>query len=133
MGQGVSLVGVGVAAVLNMIVAALWYSPILFGRAWMSAVGQSEETLRAAAGRGYLLAGIASLMAAFTLASSLAAFELSGFVPGVSLGLEYGIGLVAMYVLSIMAFEARPMRLIGIDVGYAVVALAAMGGVLGVL
>jgi len=130
-GEGVNVVGVLVAAVVNMVVAAVWYSPVLFARGWMSAVGQSEETLRAAAGRGYALAGLASLMAAFTLASSLSAFGLSGFMDGMLLGLEYGVGIVAMYILSIMAFEARPLRLIAIDVGYAVVALAAMGGVLG--
>lgn len=131
MSEDVSMIGVLVAAVANMVVAAIWYSPVLFGKAWMATVGQSEDSLRSAAGRGYALAGIASLVAAFTLASSLSAFGLSGVVPGLMLGLEYGVGLVAMYVLSIMAFEARSLRLVAIDTGYVVIGLAVVGGVLG--
>jgi hypothetical protein len=133
MGEGVNLIGVVIAAVVNMVVAALWYSPLLFGKTWMGSVGQSAATLQSAAPRGYALAGIASLVAAFTLASSLAGFQMDGFVEGMLLGLEYGVGIVAMYILSIMAFEARPLRLILVDVGYAVIALAAVGGVLGAM
>ncbi len=133
MDGGVSLIGVLVAAVANMVVAALWYSPPLFGKAWLADVGASPEALRRAAGRGYVLAGLASLVAAFTLASSLSAFGMDGAGAGALLGLEYGIGIAAMYVLAIMAFEARTLRLIAIDIGFVVVGLATVGAVLGLL
>ncbi len=131
--DGVSLLAVVVAAAANMAVAALWYSPVLFGKPWLADVGASEEALRAAAGRGYVLAGIGSLVASFTLASSLSAFGMDGLGDGLLLGLEYGIGITAMYVLSIMAFEARSLRLIAIDAGFVVVGLAVVGSVLGVM
>ncbi len=131
--EGVNLLAVVVAAVANMAVAALWYSPVLFGKPWLADVGASEEALRAAAGRGYVLAGIGSLVASFTLASSLSAFGMDGLVDGLLLGLEYGIGITAMYMLSIMAFEARSLRLIAIDAGFVVIGLAVVGSVLGVM
>jgi hypothetical protein len=132
-GAGVSIVAVLAAAVVNMVVAAVWYSPLLFGGTWMAAAGASEDALRRAAGRGYLAATLASALAAFTLASSAAAFEVTGLTGGMLLGMEYGVGLAAPYVLSIMMFEARPVRLVAIDVGFTVVGVTAMGAVVGVL
>ena len=39
-----------IAAFVGMALGALWYSPVLFGNAWLSALGKTQEQLGSPAG-----------------------------------------------------------------------------------
>ena len=43
-----SLIAIVVAAVAGMVIGALWYSPLLFGNAWLKAIGKTEDELASA-------------------------------------------------------------------------------------
>lgn len=40
-----NIFGILVATIIGMIVGMFWYSPILFGNAWMASIGKTPETL----------------------------------------------------------------------------------------
>jgi len=47
-----------VAAVVNMGVGALWYSPMGFGKSWSKLIGKKMEDMRKNAGPGYSITTI---------------------------------------------------------------------------
>ena len=64
----VSLTATLVSAVVMMLVGALWYSSMLFGRAWMQLSGIRASDIRPAeAARGYIFAALFALLTAYLL------------------------------------------------------------------
>ena len=70
---GVPVVPVLVAAVATMVIGFIWYSPFVFARPWMRAMGYDPEDKAKLAemqkGAGWMYAGsfVASLVSAFVL------------------------------------------------------------------
>jgi hypothetical protein len=67
-----NLVPVIIAGVINMILGALWYSPLVTGKLWMRSMGKTEEELKqgfssSAMGMTYVVNTIASLVFAYVL------------------------------------------------------------------
>jgi hypothetical protein len=120
-----------VAALLTFAIGGLWYSPLLFAKAWMKEAGLSEQQTRdAPMGRIFGLAGLASLVMAFNLAAFIGPKASLGF--GLFAGAAAGIGWVAMSLGVIYLFEQRSFKLWLINSGYQVLAYTLMGGLLGV-
>ncbi|MEO8079953.1 MAG: DUF1761 domain-containing protein [Caldimonas sp.] len=120
-----------VAALLSFAIGGLWYSPLLFARAWMREAGLSEEKTRnAPMGRIFGLAALASLVMAFNLAAFIGPKASLGF--GLFAGAAAAVGWVAMSLGVIYLFEQRSLKLWLINSGYQVVAYTLMGGLLGV-
>lgn len=120
-----------VAALMSFAIGGLWYSPLLFAKAWMQAAGLSEQRVRdAPMGRVFGLAGIASLVMAFNLAAFIGPKASLGF--GLFAGAAAGIGWVAMSLGVIYLFEQRSLKLWLINSGYQVLAYTLMGGLIGV-
>jgi hypothetical protein len=118
------------AALLSFAIGGLWYSPLLFAKAWMRENGFSEERLRAAPmGRVFVLSALAALVMAFNLAAFIGAKASLGF--GLFAGFATGLGWVAMSLGVIYLFEQRSFRLWLINSGYQVVAYTLMGGLIG--
>jgi surface polysaccharide O-acyltransferase-like enzyme len=129
----VNYVAVLVAAILNMAIGALWYSPSVFGRGWMALTGLAPEDVQkrmAAARRAYSLTFVASFVMAYALARILwyARVETPG--GGVAIGLLAWLGFVATTHATNYLFEGRPFRLYSINTGYHLVSLVIMGALL---
>lgn len=111
------------------LLGGLWYSPLLFYRPWLSALGTDEAALKVGTGRVFggaiLCAAIASVNLAFFIGpkGSLAFGTFAGFAAG--------FGWVATGLATTYLFERRPARLTLIDAGYHVVSLTGMGAILG--
>jgi hypothetical protein len=124
----INYLAVGVAALSSFLIGGLWYSPILFAKAWMRETGLSEAELGKNMGRTFGLAFALSLVIAFNLAAFL------GPEANWSWGMTAGV-LAAVWVGGSMAitfaFEQRSAILTLIDAGYHFVAYAVMGGILG--
>ena len=43
----ISILAIILAVVANMIIGALWYSPLLFANVWMKSLGKTREELHA--------------------------------------------------------------------------------------
>jgi hypothetical protein len=122
---------VAVAALLSFAIGGLWYSPLLFAKAWMKEAGLTEEQTRSAPmARIFGLAAVASLVMAFNLAAFIGAKPSLAF--GLFAGAATGLGWVAMSLGVIYLFEQRSLKLWLINSGYQVLSYTLMGGLLGV-
>jgi len=118
------------AAVLTFVIGGIWYSA-LFERPWRGLIGVSEAQFAASSPlRIFGLSFVAALIMSLNLALFLSAPNVD-VVFGATAGLLAGAGWIAAAMATTYLFERRPMRLWLIDASYHVVALTAMGALLG--
>lgn len=121
-----------VAMAAQYVLGGFWYSPLLFGKAWMAALGVSEEELRKV---NKVAAYGGTLVATFIMAYVLAHFVAYAGANTVLLGLTTGfwtwLGFVGTTLLINGLFQGRSMKLWVIDAGFYLVGLLVMGAVLG--
>ena len=129
----VNYLAVIAAIAVNMIVGAVWYSPLLFARPWMAANGFTEEQIKAqgSATRGYIVSVIASVVIAFAIALFAQAAGAGAGIDGLLLGLAAGVGFVATTSATNYIFESRPLKLYLINAGYPVVSFTLIGLLIG--
>src|SRR6188768_1951440 len=118
-----------VAALSTFLIGGLWYSPAVFGKAWMRENGFKEEDMK---GRNMMkIFGLAFLLAVIS-AVNLAMFmgPESDPIMGALWGFLAGAGWVATFVGTHYLFERKSFTLFLINAGYSVVALTIMGVIL---
>jgi len=124
-------IAVFVCAVLSLVIGALWWSPLLFAKAWQRENGLTDEQLTKANlpvtfGLTFLLAWLMSYNLAFFLGAPGTTWQW-----GLAAGLLTGIGWVAAMFIVIALFEQRSLKYILINCGYIVVYFALIGFILG--
>jgi len=120
-----------VAALSTFLLGGVWYSPALFGKAWMSACGFTDADLKR--GKTGVIFGL-SLVFSFLMAANLAMFlnaPKTTTAWGATAGFLAGFGWVALSIAIIALFERRSGKYILINGGYVTVAFVIMGLVLG--
>jgi hypothetical protein len=129
-----------VAGISSFVVGGIWYSPGLFGKAWMKDNNFTEEQIRKGGNKGKIFGFtlIFSLLMAVNLAMFLATPE--SCVPqcanktditwGATAGLLAGIWTFCAIAIHSL-FELKPWRLIFINGFYSIVALVLMGAIIG--
>jgi Protein of unknown function (DUF1761) len=127
----INYVAVVVAAIVPMVLGALWYSPILFADRWMRAVGRTREEL-GDANLGYALSAVAALVTSYALARIMRWAEVDDLWNGALVGLLVWVGFVATVLAVTTYFGGRPRELWLINAGYQLVALVLMGAIHGV-
>ena len=118
-----------VATVLAFVLGGLWYGP-LFGKAWLAAMGKTEEEIEPSASP-FIISFFTALVTAITLAWLVHALSVQGWAAGALLGLVAGIGFIATAMASDTAFCGWGVRLFIIQAGYRVVYSVVMGALLG--
>lgn len=126
----VNWLAVLVAALSTFLIGGLWYSPAVFGKAWMKENGFTEESMKGSnMVKIFGLAFILGLIASVNLAMFL------GPTGDASMGAFYGFlagfGWVATFVGTHYLFERKSFKLFLINAGYSVVSLTVMGTILG--
>jgi Protein of unknown function (DUF1761) len=119
------------AAVSTFVLGGLWYSPALFGRAWMAVNNLNNEQL--AKSNMAKIFGLAFVFALF-MAANLAAFlaePKTNATWGATAGFLAGFGWVALGIATIALFERRSAKYVLINGGYMTVAFVLMGLILG--
>ena len=115
-----------VAALSTFLIGGLWYSPAVFGKAWMHENGFTEEGMKnASMSKIFGLAFVLGLIAAVNLAMFMG--EENRPSMGALWGFLAGFGWVATFVGTHYLFERRSFKLFLINAGYSVVALTVMG------
>jgi len=126
----INLWAVLAAGVASLFLGGLWYSPALFGNAWMRASGITEEKARAA-NMGAVMGSsfVLSLIGAAVFALFLGPQPELGFAigAGFSAGLCWVAGSFGINYL----FEQRPLRLFFINGGYHTLQYTLIGVILG--
>ncbi len=131
MGANINYFAVLAAAVSTFILGGLWYSPLLFGKAWMRANNFTDadvQTFSKARMFGWSI--IFSLVMALNLAMFLAAPDTNASW-GMTAGALAGLGWVAMAIAVIGLFENRSWAYIAINGGYVTIAFTIMGLIIG--
>jgi hypothetical protein len=119
-----------VSAFVPMVLGALWYSPMLFARPWMRAVGRTPEEISGAS-LGYAISAVGAIVTSYVLARIVKWAEVDDFWNGALVGLLVWLGFVATVLAVNTWFGGRPRALWAIDAGYQLVALLIMGAILG--
>jgi hypothetical protein len=123
-----------VAAIASFALGAVWYSPVLFGKAWQKTLGFTEEYLGKSNmalvfGSSFVLIFLMDFGLAIILQGH-ASRDVSAF-SGFLYGLLIGIFFVATSYGINMIYQRRSFLLWAIDSGYQVLYLAMTGAILG--
>ena len=122
-------------AILGAIVAAyalgaVWYAPVVFGNAWLRALGRRKEELGSPV-RSMAIQFLLTLVTATVLAVLIVRLGAITWAEGAAIGLAAGVGLVATGLASDYLFCGWSLRLYSIQVAYKLASLAVMGAILG--
>lgn len=128
----INWMAVAVAAVSNFVLGGLWYSKMLFGKAWQEENNLTDDDLK----RG----NMAKIFGLSFLWSVIMSFNLAMFLNdsktdtawGMTAGFLAGFGWVAMAIFTIGLFEHKSWRYMLINAGYMVVSFVLMGFILGI-
>lgn len=127
----VNFLAVLVAALSAFLIGGLWYSPVLFFKAWLDGAGLTEEDAQQGhPGKIYGGAFVMTFIAATVLAIVIG--DHKSLAGGLHWGLFIGIGWVATSFATNYLFERRSLKLWLVNAGYNVVLFAVMGAILGV-
>lgn len=120
-----------VAGISAFVVGGIWYSPGLFGKAWMKDNNFTEEQIKAGGNKGKIFGFtfIFSLLMAANLGMFLAG-ENTDVTWGATAGFLAGIWTFCAIAIHSL-FELKPWRLILINGFYSVVSLTLMGAIIG--
>jgi len=119
------------AAVSTFALGGLWYSPALFGRAWMSVNQLSPADLaKSSMGKIFGLAFIFAVVMAANLAAFLADPKTTASWGAIA-GFLAGFGWVTLGIATISLFERRSSKYVLINGGYMTVSFVVMGLIIG--
>ncbi len=126
--SGLNWLAILAATVAGFLIGGVWYGP-LFGKAWLRAIGKTEEELGGAAGP-MILSFFTAAATSIVLAGILNIMAAPDLVDGIVLGLLVGVGFIAAGMASDYAFCGWPRPLFFIQAGYRVSYSVVMGIIL---
>jgi len=131
---GINYLAVLVAALVAFVMCGLWYSPILFGKAWAKLRGiDSTVAARAQMRPPEILAEfVRGLVVAVVLAGFVVHLGVVNLAGAIYLGLAVWIGFQATSIMGAVIHEHYPLKLYAIHTCDALVKTLVMAAVLGV-
>jgi hypothetical protein len=128
----INWLAVAAAALVKFLLGWLWYSPVLFAKPWQAATGCSPEDMRKALPRAIPADLIFSFIMAFVLLHAVYYAGAKTWLTGAVVGVLNWLGFILAVSLPQTLYEKRPLRLLLINNGYLIIALAVMGAILAV-
>ena len=121
-----------IAALASFLLGGLWYSPVLFGKAWQRETGLTDEQLKQGnMARIFGLSFILALLAAWNFGNFL------GPRPSLALGIGAGASAGLLWVAGSFGinylFERKSLKLFLINGGYHTLQFAIIGLVLALM
>ena len=133
----INLLAVLVAGIASMVVGALWYSQLLFGKIWMQLMGFNEKKLAEAKKKGmaksYIITFISSLLTAYILAHFVKYVQAATIADSLVLAFWIWLGFFATTMLGSILWEGKPLKLYVINILHYLVSLSVMSIILTVL
>jgi len=122
-----------VSAFANLVVGAIWYSPMLFYKAWMKENNFTEETVKQKFNpiKTYGITLVLSLIISYNLAFFLGD-DKTDAAWGATAGFLAGFGFSALIFAIIGLYEQRSWKYILINGGYITIYFTLIGFILGV-
>ena len=137
-----NLVSLGVAALSTLAVGFVYFHPKVMGNAWMKSAGLKEEDLKG--GNMLVIFGLSVIMAffiAFFFSITVPATHIvhdptmtegyrSSFGHGAYHGFFLAIIMAMPVIVTISLFERKSPKYIFIHIGYWIIAISLMGGII---
>jgi len=128
----VSWLGILIAAFASFLLGGLWYSPVLFGKAWQRETGLTDEQLKQGnMAKIFGLALVLCLLASWMFATFL------GPRPSLALGFGAGFSAGLFWVTASFGinylFERKSLKLFLINGGYHTLQFTIIGGIISLL
>jgi hypothetical protein len=131
--ESINYFAVVAAAVSTFVIGGVWYSPLLFHRAWMNANRLTEADLatRSSMGQGRIfgLAFVFAIIMSLNLAMFLNAPDTT-MAWGATAGALTAIWVV-LGIATVALFERRPFAYTTVNGGYWLVSFVVMGAIIG--
>ncbi|WP_313135891.1 DUF1761 domain-containing protein [Paracoccus jeotgali] len=127
------LVVIIAAAVVAWVCGSLWY--MVLARPWSRVSGVQVRNIgepRKSSPMPYLISGAAMLVIASAIDMIFRIAGIATLAEGLGLGLAIGALIIAPWMLLNNTYVNRPLLLSVIDGGYAIIACAVIGAILGV-
>ena len=123
-----NILAIVLAVIANMIIGALWYSPVLFSNIWIKSLGKSMEDIHESNPNiGYAYTTVAGIISAIVLSLFIGMLDTITIGSGALIGFLAGVGIASARELSPTFFEGRKYTLFFISAGYHIVSLTVMG------
>ena len=117
--------------VFNMVLGAVWYSPVLFYNAWKDENNLTDEQIKKAnAAKIYVISFLLAYLMSYNLAFFLGDSN-TDWQWGLAAGFLAGFGWAAAIFTSIALFEQKSWKYIFINGGYIVIYFSTTGFILG--
>lgn len=115
---------IALTMVLSVVIGFVWYGP-LFGKPWMKLSGLAMPETKPSFGmmiKPLALSLVGSFMMSYVLSCSIAFhdayYNVSGYVPGLSIAFLMWLGFIVPVYLSFSGWEGKPWKLFWIHAGY---------------
>ncbi len=105
------------SVVAMQVIGTLWYSPVLFGKAWQKAVGMGPDD-KPAPGKAIINAIVMALITSIAMALLVGWTGAAGVGQALTLGVIVGVGFCIAVIATNSAFEGRPAALVLINSGH---------------
>ncbi|UCD63864.1 MAG: DUF1761 domain-containing protein [Candidatus Zixiibacteriota bacterium] len=128
----INYLAVIVAAVAYSVLGVLWYSPVLFGSAWLKGIGKTKEQM--AGGPvvlNYVIGFICAFLASYGIARIMLWTGRNSIAEGIVIGLLAGVCFVVATMLMNDLFERRSKGLTAVNVLYHLLGLIVAGIIVG--
>ncbi len=116
-----------VSALILWVLGAVWYSPALFAKPWMAALGITPGPKKGLAA-GVIASFLGDVLLAFALMHMILWSEAATWASGMFIGFICWFGFIAATQFPQGLYERRPQRLFWINSGYWLVGLLIVGG-----
>jgi hypothetical protein len=116
------------AAVINMVIGAIWYSPSGFGKSWMKVTGHKMGG--GSPNTAYAVSTIGALLQAWILVHFVRYAGSTTFWKGAWTGFWLWLAFVGVVMATNIVFEGRDWKIWKINAGYFLVVLVINAGLL---
>ncbi len=132
--QSLNCFHVFVVAAAGFFLGWLWYSPVMFNKAWVTEMQNSSQALANLKGRMGQATAVAfffTLLSTFGLAVLINAFHAASAGKGAEIGAFVGAIVVGSRMLNNSIWENRSTRLLRINLGHEIALFVLQGALLG--
>lgn len=124
------------AAIINIIIGMIWYSPPVFGKLWMSSMGltpqRMEELKKRGMGKIYFASFVTALLMSYVLAHFVKIWAVEDIGGALQLSFWSWLGFVVTVSLGSVLWEGKSFRLYLLNIAYQFVSIFVMAVILAI-
>lgn len=120
-----------VGFVSNMLIGALWYSPLLFGNIWLKLIGKRMDDIsKENSNKSMMLSVIPGVLLSVLMAVLLSFIDPRTVLDAIVIASLVSVGFIGFSALNLVIYEGRSFKLLLVNVGYSVVSLNVLAVIL---